>query len=46
MFERRKRSEKQGALWVMVGELPATTPDGFCRRVNATLERMNFAREA
>ena len=43
MFERRERSEDQAELWVMAGELPAATPDGFYRRVNATLEKIGFA---
>jgi transposase len=29
----------------MVGELPAATPDAFYRRVNATLEKISFARQ-
>ena len=45
MFERRKRNEEQAALWVMAGELPAATPDAFYRRVNATLEKIGFARQ-
>jgi len=45
MFERRERSEEQSELWVMAGELPAATPDAFYRRVNATLEQMDFARQ-
>lgn len=27
----------------MAGELPAATPDGFYKRVNRTLEQMDFA---
>jgi transposase len=30
---------------VLAGELPAATPDAFYRRVNATLEKMDFARQ-
>ena len=45
MFERRERSQKQQELWVVAGELPAATPDGFYRRVNRTLEAIGFARE-
>src|SRR5258708_16785180 len=45
MFARRERSEKQQELWVMAGELPAATPDGFYRRVNRTLEAIGFAKE-
>jgi hypothetical protein len=29
----------------MAGELAAATPDAFYRRVNATLEKMDFARQ-
>ena len=45
MFERREHSEEQSELWVLAGELPAATPDAFYRRVNATLEKMDFARQ-
>lgn len=45
MFERRERNEEQSELWVMAGELPAAAPDAFYRRVNATLEKMDFARQ-
>ncbi|MCX8097892.1 MAG: transposase [Casimicrobiaceae bacterium] len=45
MFERRERSEEQAELWVVAGELPAATPDTFYRRVNATLEKIGFAKE-
>jgi transposase len=45
MFERRARSEEQSELWVKAGELPSATPDAFYRRVNATLEKIDFARE-
>ena len=45
MFERRERSEEQAELWVMAGELPAATPSAFYRRVNATLEKIGFARQ-
>ena len=43
MFERRERSEEQQELWVMAGEWPPATPDGFYRRVNKTLESIGFA---
>jgi transposase len=45
MFERRTRNEEQNEFWVRTGELPPATPDTFYRRVNATLEKMGFARE-
>jgi hypothetical protein len=44
MFERREGNEDQGERWVLAGELSAATPDAFYRRVNATLEKMDFAR--
>lgn len=44
MLERRERSDEQGGLWVLAGEVPAATSDAFCRRVKATLEEMEFAR--
>lgn len=43
MFERREEKEEQEELWVMAGQLPAATPDAFYRRVNRTLEKMEFA---
>jgi len=45
MFERRVESEGQRDFWILAGELPEATPDGFYRRVNATLEKIGFARE-
>lgn len=45
MFERRERSEEQSELWVLAGELPTATPDAFYRRVNATLEKIGFAKQ-
>jgi transposase len=45
MFERRDGSEEQKDFWIMAGELPEATPDAFYRRVNATLEKMGFAKE-
>jgi hypothetical protein len=44
MFERREGNEDQGERWVLAGELSAATPDAFYRRVNATLEKMDFTR--
>jgi transposase len=43
MFEQREAGEEQKEFWIMAGELPAATPDGFYRRVNRTLEKMGFA---
>ena len=45
MFERRKRSEKQDEFWVVANKLPAAAPSAFYRRLNATLEKMDFARQ-
>lgn len=45
MFERRARNQEQSELWVLAGEFPAATPEAFCRRVNATLEKTDFARQ-
>lgn len=45
MFERRTRREKQSEFWVQSDQLPAATPSTFFRRVNATLEKMEFARK-
>ena len=45
MFERREGSEEQQQLWIMAGELPDAVPDGFYRRVNATFEKIGFARK-
>ena len=45
MFERRVSSEEQKDFWIPSGELPAATPDAFYRRVNATLEKLGFARK-
>jgi len=43
MFEQREAGGEQKEFWIMAGELPAATPDGFYRRVNRTLEKMGFA---
>ena len=45
MFERRERSEKQNEFWVQSDQLPAAVPSAFYRRVEATLARMDFARQ-
>ena len=45
MFERRKRSEKQNEFWVQSDQLPAAVPSAFYRRVEATLAKMDFARQ-
>jgi transposase len=45
MFERRELEPKQDDFWVMSGELPKATPDGFYRQVNRTLEKMGFSKE-
>jgi transposase len=45
MFERRERGEKQSEFWVATDRLPATTPSAFYRRINLTLEKMDFARK-
>ncbi len=45
MFEKRKRKEKQSEFWVQAQRLPGATPSAFYRRVNATLEKMEFARQ-
>lgn len=45
MFEQREAGEEQQEFWIMAGQLPAATPDGFYRRVNRTLENMGFAAE-
>ena len=45
MFERRVGIEEQKDFWIMAGELPEATPDAFYRRVNATLEKIGFAKE-
>jgi transposase len=45
MFERRKNKQEQAELWIMAGELPPATAEGFYRRINQTLEGMDFARE-
>ena len=43
MFEQRSEpSEEQKEFWVVAKELPKATPDTFYRRVNQTLEAMNF----
>ncbi|MEO6786808.1 MAG: hypothetical protein ABI318_11805, partial [Chthoniobacteraceae bacterium] len=43
MFERRERSERQDEFWVQADKMPAAAPSAFYRRLNATLERMEFA---
>ena len=45
MFQRRERRAKQSEFWVPTDQLPAATPSAFYRRVNATLAKMNFARQ-
>ena len=45
MFERREKRAAQGELFVMGSDLPEATPDAFYRRVNRTLDSMNFARQ-
>ena len=45
MFERRERSEKQDEFWVAADKLPAAAPSAFYRKLNATLEKMGFARK-
>jgi len=45
MFERRERSEKQDEFWVPTDRLPAAAPSAFYRKLNATLDRMDFARK-
>ena len=45
MFERRENKDEQRELWVVAGELPEATPDAFYRRVNATFEKIDFARK-
>ena len=43
MFERRERRERQDEFWVQADKMPAAAPSAFYRRLNATLERMEFA---
>jgi transposase len=45
MFQRRERSEKQSEFWVRTERLPGATPSAFYRKVNASLEKMDFARQ-
>jgi transposase len=45
MFERRERVEKQSEFWVQADQLPAVTASAFYRRVEATLQKMDFARQ-
>jgi transposase len=45
MFEQRQEQEQQREFWVVATELPAATPDGFYRRVNQTLAKMDFAEQ-
>jgi transposase len=44
MFERRSSKQGQQELWIMAGELPPATPDGFYRRIDRTLGKMDFAK--
>jgi len=44
MFERRGSRQEQQELWIVAGELPPATPDGFYRRINRTLEAMSFSK--
>jgi transposase len=43
MFEQRQTKQRQQELWIVARELPAATPDAFYKRVNRTLETMDFA---
>ena len=43
MFEERDMGEVQREFWVVAKELPAATPDGFYKRVNQTLAKIDFA---
>jgi transposase len=43
MFEQRDIGEEQREFWVVANELPAATPDGFYKRVNQTLGKIDFA---
>jgi transposase len=45
MFRPRVKKVKQSEFWVEAERLPAATPDAFYRKVNATLEAMDFASE-
>jgi transposase len=45
MFEKRERAEKQSEFWVQADQLPAVTPSAFYRRLDATLQKMDFARQ-
>lgn len=45
MFERRERSEKQDEFWVPADRLPVAVPSAFYRRLEATLDKMGFARK-
>jgi len=45
MFQRRVKTEKQDEFWVEATRLPAATPGAFYRRLNETLEKMEFAKE-
>lgn len=45
MFERRERREKQDEFWVPANRLPAAVPSAFYRRLEATLDKMGFARK-
>ena len=43
MFEQRQAKEQQQEIWIVAGELPSATPEAFYKRVNRTLEQMDFA---
>ena len=45
MFERRERSGKQDEFWVQADRLPEAAPSAFYRKLNATLDQMDFARK-
>ena len=45
MFERRERNEEQSEFWVQADRLPAALPSAFYRRLDATLDQMEFARQ-
>lgn len=45
MFQRREANEAQSEFWVQTSQLPAAVPSAFYRRVNATLDKMDFSRQ-
>lgn len=45
MFEKRTQSEAQREMRVQAEWVQAAVPSTFCRRVNETLEKMDFARQ-